>query len=150
MRAGKGERVDMGQRRNIPLRMLQPLGGADVEFFSLQKGQPAEDELKALTASGWDGPKMTDLSGELHDLSDTAAVIDNLDVTISVCTSVAHLAGGLGKPMWGAICYDGCWRWLRQREDSPWYPSARLFRQPRFNDWGPVAQDLATALKDLA
>jgi tetratricopeptide (TPR) repeat protein len=150
MRSGRGERVDMGQRRNIPLPLLQPLAGADVDLYSLQKGQPAEGELRALLASDWRGSAITDLSGELHDLSDTAAVIDTLDLVISVCTSVAHLAGGLGKPLWAPICFDGCWRWLRDRADSPWYPSARLFRQPRFNDWAPVAAELAAALEDLA
>ncbi|MGZ3371610.1 MAG: tetratricopeptide repeat protein, partial [Caulobacteraceae bacterium] len=132
-------------RRNIPLGMLAPLARAPVDFVSLQKGE-AEGELAALAAAGWDGPDMMNPSADLHDFSDTAALIETLDLVITVDTSVAHLAGALGKPVWILNRFDNCWRWMRGRSDSPWYPTARLFRQARFGDWAPVVEAVAEAL----
>ena len=91
---------------------------------------------------------MTDLTDDLHDFSDTAALIENLDLVIAVDTSVAHLAGALGKPFWLLNRYNTCWRWLLHREDSPWYPTARLFRQDTTRAWEPVIQRVAVALQD--
>ncbi len=76
------------------------------------------------------------------------ALIENLDLVISVDTSVAHLAGALGKPFWLLNRYNTCWRWLLDREDSPWYPTARLFRQDATREWEPVIQRVAAALRD--
>ncbi len=133
-------------RRNIPLRLLQPLGRTDVEFYSLQKGKPAQDEPAELAAAGWDGPTLIDWTPELDDFADTAALIANLDLVIAVDTSTAHLAGAMGKPVWILNRFDTCWRWLVDRTDSPWYPTARLFRQKRFDDWRPVVGEVAEAL----
>ena len=90
---------------------------------------------------------VTNLGGALTDFADTAAVISQLDLVISVCTSVAHLAGALGKPVWVLLSGDADWRWLVDREDSPWYPTARLFRQTRPGDWSGVAERVRQALQ---
>jgi tetratricopeptide (TPR) repeat protein len=130
------------RRRDIALAMLAPLAQADVDFVSLQKGEPAVSEL-----AGWDGPPILNTAASLHDFSDTAALVENLDLVITVDTSAAHLAGALGKPVWILNRFDSCWRWMRERTDSPWYPSARLFRPKTFDDWAPVVQDVAEALR---
>jgi hypothetical protein len=133
-------------RRNMPLQLLAPLARTDAEFVSLQKGEAAEAELAALVGGGWDGPAILNPVADLQDFADTAALVENLDLVITVDTSVAHLAGALGKPVWILNRFDNCWRWMRDRPDSPWYPTARLFRQKTFGDWGPVAQEVAAAL----
>jgi len=137
-------------RRNIPLAKLAVLQHPDIEFFSLQKGQPAESELEELVAQRWNGPPITNLTHLLHDFSDTAALIEQLDLVITVDTATAHLAGALGKPVWILNRHDTCWRWLLERTDSPWYPTATLYRQERPGDWEAVVervrQDLARAL----
>jgi tetratricopeptide (TPR) repeat protein len=126
--------------RIIPLTKLASLKRPDIEFYSLQKGQPAESELEHLRAAHWDGPELIGCADELHDFSDTAALIEQLDLVISVDTSIAHLAGAMGKPVWILLCFDSCWRWLTQRSDSPWYPTARLYRQERPGDWDSVVE----------
>jgi tetratricopeptide (TPR) repeat protein len=129
--------------RSMPLRTLAPLMQLDgVRFFSLQKG-PAATEAEALAAE----PKWVDVGPELNDFSDTAAVISHLDLVICVDTAVAHLAGALGKPVWLMVQQDSDWRWLRGREDSPWYPTMRLFRQSRRGDWEEVVARVKTALE---
>jgi ADP-heptose:LPS heptosyltransferase len=82
----------------------------------------------------------------LVDFEDTAALIANLDLVITVDTAVAHLAGGLGRPVWILLPYAADWRWMTGRDDSPWYPSARLFRQRRAGDWGDVLDRVRQAL----
>lgn len=129
-------------RRNISLAKLACLKHPGVEFYSLQKGQPAESELADSIARGWDGPQLKDFTGDLHDFDDTAALIGELDLVISVDTSTAHLAGALGKPVWILLCFDACWRWLLERTDSPWYPTARLYRQPQPGDWEAVIRNV--------
>ncbi|MBI5062279.1 MAG: tetratricopeptide repeat protein [Desulfatitalea sp.] len=89
------------------------------------------------------------LGAELADFSDTAAVIAHLDLVITVDTAVAHLAGAMGKPVWVLLPWVADWRWLRKRNDSPWYPTARLFRQTQRNDWSQVIADVGAALKAL-
>jgi ADP-heptose:LPS heptosyltransferase len=95
------------------------------------------------------GLRLQDWTAELSDFADTAALLAALDLVITVDTSVAHLAGSLGAPVWILNRFDACWRWLRDRTDSPWYPSARLFRQPAPGDWDPVIRDVAAALAQL-
>jgi tetratricopeptide (TPR) repeat protein len=140
----------VNQRRNVPLAKLAPLESAAVDFYSLQKGEPAESELATLVASKWRGPHMIDHTAELKDFSDTAAFIENLDLVISVDSSVAHLAGALGKPVWIVNRFDACWRWLRDRDDSPWYPTAKLYRQSAPGDWDGVVQQVALDLAHWA
>jgi tetratricopeptide (TPR) repeat protein len=133
-------------RRNIPLDRLAPLKGAGVDFVSLQKGEPGEGELRALKAQGWDGPDILQVMDQAADFADTAALVQALDLVIAVDTSTAHLAGALGRPVWILNRFDSCWRWLTDRDDSPWYPSVRLFRQERMNDWDAVVARVCAEL----
>ncbi|MBD0392340.1 MAG: tetratricopeptide repeat protein, partial [Microcoleus sp. C1-bin4] len=129
--------------RSLPLNLLTKLldiPGAD--FYSLQKEMTA-DEIALLEQM-----PVTDLSSYLHDFADTAAAISALDLVISVDTSVAHLAGALGKPVWILLCFVPDWRWMLQREDSPWYPTARLFRQSTAGDWEGVLEQASFALRE--
>ena len=130
--------LEMNERRNLPLQHLTTFKGIDVEFISLQKGEPAESEFRQAVAAGWDGPPIQDHVHELKDFSDTAALVMNLDLVIAVDTSTAHLAASLGKPVWLLNRFDTCWRWLLEREDSPWYPSIKIYRQPTYADWNSV------------
>ncbi|SEH35604.1 tetratricopeptide repeat protein [Magnetospirillum fulvum] len=133
------------RRRSLTLAQFGVL--ADIpglSVVSLQKGAPA-----AQTKSPPAGLRLLDWMEEIGDFADTAALVSQLDLVISVDTSVAHLAGAMGKPVWILSRFDGCWRWF-DRDDSPWYPTARLFRQPAPGNWaGPLAA-LAAALRDLA
>ena len=134
------------QRRSLALREFLPLWDVrNVTFISLQKGTAAR-EVQVLTP---DHP-LADFTDDLHDFADTAALVENLDLVISVDTSVAHLAGAMGKPVWILCRLGGDWRWLLDRTDSPWYPSARLFRQRRYMEWEPVVRDLQAALQEFA
>ena len=133
-------------RRSICLATLAPLGDlSGVDFVSLQKGGPA-----AQTAQPPQGMVVHDFTADLGDFADTAALIDGLDLVISVDTSVAHLAGALGKPVWLLNRFDTCWRWLLGRDDSPWYPTLRQFRQAAPGDWDPVIGAVRDALQALA
>jgi ADP-heptose:LPS heptosyltransferase len=93
---------------------------------------------------------ISDYTGELNDFADTAAFVANLDLVIAVDTSVAHLAGAMGKPTWALIPFAPDWRWLIGREDSPWYPTMRLFRQKSIGDWESAIERVAAALSELA
>lgn len=129
--------------RSLEFEQITPLLDVDgVEFFSVQLGEDAVRQLNG-------DPRVIDLTAELHDFDDTAAFISNLDLIISVDTSVVHLTGALGKPVWVLNRYNTCWRWLTTRDDSPWYPTARLFRQPVFGDWGSVITEVRQALSEL-
>ena len=97
-----------------------------------------------------DGVDIADLSPWLTDFAETAAAVSRLDLVISVDTSVAHLAGALGRPTWLLLQYPPEWRWLLAREDSPWYPTARLFRQRREGEWPEMAREVAAALAQMA
>ncbi|HVW53469.1 MAG TPA: tetratricopeptide repeat-containing glycosyltransferase family protein [Trinickia sp.] len=121
-----------------------------VQFFSLQKGENAAHQLSAMRERHEPSQRVIDWTSELTDFADTAALVDNLDLVISVDTSTAHLAGALNKPVWILNRLDTCWRWMLEREDSPWYPSARLFRQPALGDWDSVIESIASALTALA
>ena len=90
-----------------------------------------------------------DFTADQHDFADTAALVDGLDLVISVDTAVAHLAGALGKPVWLLNRFDTDWRWLLNRDDSPWYPQLRQFRQPNPGDWSSVIGRVRDALQLL-
>jgi tetratricopeptide (TPR) repeat protein len=136
---------DIDPRRSCPLEQLTPLFTLPrVRFYSLQKGI-AEDQLDALSHYG----NLIHLGDRLDDFSDTAAVIANLDLVISVDTAVAHLAGALGKPVWVLLPLPTDWRWHMDSDQTPWYPQARLFRQKKRNDWPAVVATVGTALKRL-
>ena len=126
----------VNRRRSTQLQVLAPLlATPGVSFISLQKGAPAEE-----TASLPEGLTLHDFTAELHDFADTAALTASLDLVISVDTAVAHLAGALGKPVWLLNRFDSCWRWLADRDDSPWYPTLTQYRQITPGDWtAPVA-----------
>ena len=130
------------RRRSLPLAAFASLAGLPgITFVSLQKGEPAE---QAQTPPP--GMILVDHTEAIADFAHTAALVANLDLVISVDTSVAHLAGALNKPVWILSRFDSCWRWLRNRPDSPWYPSARLFGQPAPGDWDSVMAQVAGAL----
>ena len=137
----------VNSRRNIPLEKIAELRRIDANFYSLQKGEPAEGELSLRRHSVWPEPNFFVFSEDLKDFSDTAALIDNLDLVISVDTSTAHLAGAMGKPVWILNRYDGCWRWLLDTNDSPWYPTAKLYRQKKTGCWDDVMKQVQ---RDLA
>ena len=142
------ETTKVTQNKSIPLDKFSKLRDVDVSFISLQKGAQAEDELKNLIKQRWNGPKVFDYSDELKDFSDTAALIENLDLVISVCTSVAHLSAAMGKRTWILIPYHACWRWLDDASElSPWYPSVRLFRQSKAYEWENVIHEVCQELK---
>jgi hypothetical protein len=113
----------------------------EVRFVSLQK-----DPAAGQAVHGLPGLDLVDPMRTVIDFADTAALIQVLDLVIAVDTSVPHLAGALGKPVWLLSRFDACWRWLWGRTDSPWYPTLRLFRQPRPGDWTPVLAEAAAAL----
>jgi len=129
------------RHRSIPLEILQPLlACSGATFYSLQvKLQPASS-LHPLES------RFVDLSPLIRDYSDTAALVGQLDLVISVDTSVAHLAGALGSPVWLLLPCAPDWRWLLGRTDSPWYPTMRLFRQPQPGDWPAVVRQVAGEL----
>ena len=130
------------RRRSITLSHYAPLADiAGISLISLQKGGPAE---QARTPPA--GMALHDWTDELDDFADTADLVAALDLVITVDTSVAHLAGGLGKPVWILNRFDQCWRWLENRDDSPWYPTARLFHQATPGDWDGVIDAVRRAL----
>ncbi|MDR3415310.1 MAG: tetratricopeptide repeat-containing glycosyltransferase family protein [Nevskia sp.] len=139
-----GHRVaPINYSRDIPLTALRPLLALNAEFVSLQKDVAPEDaaELSSLPVAR--------LGESVADFADTAALIANMDLVIAAETSTVHLAGALGKPVWVMNCYAPCWRWLRGRTDSPWYPTARLFKQTSFDDWASVVDQVRSALSEL-
>lgn len=126
----------MSTRRNLTLQQLAPwLSVPHVQWHSLQVGARAGD----VALSQWQG-HVVDWSHHLTDFGETAALIEQLDLVITVDTSTAHLAASLGKPTWVLSRYDACWRWLMGRDDSPWYASVRVFRQPQPFDWADVVE----------
>jgi tetratricopeptide (TPR) repeat protein len=128
------------RRRSIAPRRLVPLASVPgITLVSLQKGEAAA----GAQSSGLD---LLDFTGELADFDDTAALVAELDLVISVDTAVAHLAGGLGVPVWVLNRFDTCWRWMLGRSDSPWYESATVFRQPAPGDWDSVVRAVAAEL----
>ena len=131
------------QRRSIPLAQFEPLARVPgVRLISLQKGSGVE-QIQDLAGRF----AIDEVGSRCADFADTAAVMKNLDLVISVDSSPAHLAGALGVPVWVPLPAICCWRWLTQREDSPWYPTMRLFRQKTPGDWVDVFERMARELE---
>jgi hypothetical protein len=135
------------RQRSIPLAYFSKLAEVPgIQLISLQKG-PGTEQLAALG----EGQRIVNLSRQLDEKSgafmDTAAVMKNLDLVITSDTVVAHLAGALGVPVWVALALTPDWRWLLERDDSPWYPTMKLFRQTRFGDWAAVFERMAAELR---
>ncbi|MBE7564008.1 tetratricopeptide repeat protein [Acidithiobacillus sp. HP-6] len=133
-----------GQDRSLALSKLAPLAEIDgLHLISLQKGEAAEAQIGEV-----DFPLLP-LGTEIGDFADTAAIISQLDLVLTVDTAVAHLSGALNVPTWVMLSHDGDWRWLRKRSDSPWYPSVRLFRQPAPGDWNGLISEVLSAFRVL-
>jgi tetratricopeptide (TPR) repeat protein len=135
----------MDRRRSMRLADFAPLAGLGLTLVSLQMGKPAEERHTPPA-----GLQIENAMESVTDFADTAAIIAGLDLVISVDTSTAHLAAAMGKPVWLLTRSDACWRWLRGRDDSPWYATLRLFRQPVPGDWRSVVAAVAEALQAAA
>ena len=134
-------------KRNININMLKELFLQDIDIYSLQKGAGADKELEILKKENTH-ITIHDHTDTLLDFSDTAALIENLDLVITVDTAVAHLAGSLGKETWILNRFDTCWRWFSDhRTSSPWYPSVRVFTQKEPGEWEDVVSELVQELK---
>ena len=133
-------------RRNITFASIAKLNRSDIDFYSLQKGEPAESELLHSKEQYWPSSNLHIYSQDLCDFNDTAGLITQLDLVISVDTSVAHLAAAMGKPVWLLNRFDTDWRWLLGRDDSPWYPTLRQFRQKQDGDWEDTIARVTLAL----
>lgn len=140
------------QHQRNPMRSILPAQLADalatvpnVEYYSLQID--GKDDVREMNARAMN---VNDLTHDLHSYEETAALIGNLDLVITVCTSVAHLSGALGARTWLLLDSNPHWVWMLDRSDSPWYPSMTLYRQRHFNEWSPVLQKIATDLASMA
>ena len=130
------------RQRSMPLSELAPLARIEgVSFYSLQKDTPAE-QIPDFPGT------LVNVMPECHTMDDTAALMVNLDIIVSVDTSAVHLAGGLGKPVIMMDRINNCWRWLHGRDDTPWYPQMRIVRQTRFQDWSDVVEQVKWLLED--
>jgi tetratricopeptide (TPR) repeat protein len=142
--AWAGSKGTKGDTRTRSLDVFAPLASvAGVKFFSLQKGESYEQSPPA-------GMEWADFTGEMSDFADAAALVRNLDLVVTVDTSIAHLAGALARPVWVLIPFLADFRWLHKRTDSPWYPSMRLFRQETFGDWPTVISRIVESLAAVA
>jgi tetratricopeptide (TPR) repeat protein len=142
--AGNALDIRLDHRRSLSAeRLLAGTSVPGVVLVSLQKGAAAA-QLGATSLGG----AVHDWTEALNDFADTAALVEALDLVISVDTAAVHLAGALGKPVWLLNRLDTCWRWLLGRDDSPWYPTLRQFRQPRAGDWESVMQRVRAALAE--
>lgn len=146
--AWSGSRTHLNDRqRSLALDTLTPLLEADADFFTLQTD--IRDSDRATLCALVEGGLLHDVSAKLGDFADTAALIAQLDLVISVDTAVVHLAGAMGKPVWVALPHMPDWRWQLKRSDSPWYDQARLYRQAAPQDWAPVVAALRADLDAL-
>ena len=139
------QRLDDDRMRSLHFdRLLPLLSVPNVAFYSLQLGEESARQMER-------APQVTahvvNFAAELSDFQETAALAENLDLTICVDTSSAHLVGAIGKPVWLLNRFNTCWRWMLDRSDSPWYPTMRIFRQPRLGDWDSVIAEVRIALE---
>jgi hypothetical protein len=138
-----GSRYANADNRTRTIDVFSPLGKVPgFKFFGLQTGPDANQSPPA-------GMDFADFSADLTDFAETAALVQNLDLVVTIDTSVAHLAGALGKPVWVLIPFQCDFRWLVERSDSPWYPTMRLFRQPDASDWDSPIREMAAALREF-
>ena len=135
---------ELNQTRSMPLRTLLPLIDVDATFVSLQM-EVGDDDATVLREHG----EIVQFGRELGDFAKTAGLVADLDLVVTVDTSTAHLAPALGRPTWILLSFIAEWRWLLDREDSPWYPTARLFRQKEAGDWDGVIARVRAALGDF-
>lgn len=146
IRAYNREVFYAGITKSVTLAQLNPLARVPgVQFVSLQTGPQASEASRPPA-----GMRLVQWTGELRDFADTAGLVEALDLVITVDTAVTHLAGALGKPVWTLLKYHGCWRWMRDRADSPWYPGLRLFRQREPENWVDPIRKAAEALREMA
>lgn len=138
---GHSERIEDKVRSMTSAQLAPLLALSHVRWISLQKTDDASKRADAVSQA-----RLTDWTDEITDFADTAALIENLDLVISVDTSTAHLAAAMGKPVWLLNRFAGCWRWLRDRDDSPWYPTIRLFTQSQRGNWDDVLARVTAAL----
>ena len=139
--AGSAAHRDDAYRSCLLREFLPVLRAQGIAFYSVQKGERHRD-LAHLPPE----IAVQDLEPELGDFGDLAVIIQQLDLVISVDTSVVHLAGALGKPVWTLLSHRADWRWMLEGETTPWYPTMRLFRQSRLGDWADVMDRVARAL----
>jgi hypothetical protein len=133
------------RQRSCRLSDFAPLANVPgVTFYSLQLGPTGEQATNPPP-----GLRLLDPTADLRNFADTAALVANLDLVISVDTAVVHLAGALAKPTWVLLPFNPDWRWLRDREDSPWYPTMRLFRQSERGNWKSTIERVASELREL-
>jgi hypothetical protein len=127
------------ERRSVPFDLLAPLGSLPGVALHVLQHRP--------TAAGWDGRSgIVPPSDRVYDI---ARVVQALDLVVTIDSMPAHLAGALGRPVWTLLPYDADWRWMERRDDSPWYPTMRLFRQERRGEWAPVVRRVAAELSRL-
>lgn len=141
--AGRPEHVN-DANRSVSLEQLAPLGASGASFLAVQKGPSS---VQAATAPA--GMNVVSLSDEIRDFEDTAAILSLADLLISVDSSPVHLAGAMGRPVWVLLPFVPDWRWLMDREDTPWYPDMRLFRQAERAEWTPVIERMARELGEF-
>jgi hypothetical protein len=141
--AWSGSRYSNADNRTRTIDVFAPLAKVPgFKFFSLQTGNDAHQPPPP-------GMDFADYSDDLTDFAETAALVENLDLIITIDTSIAHLAGALAKPVWVLIPFQCDFRWLLQRTDSPWYPTMRLFRQIKVGDWEPPIREMTAALREF-
>ena len=136
-------------RKSVPLHELEPLASSATGMKGIQLVSLANN-VHGSQAGSLNALDLIDFSEDLIDLAETAALMMNLDLIITIDTSLAHLAGALGLKVWIPLCWDADWRWGEDDETSYWYPDVRLFRQTKAGDWNPVIKKIAKELKAFA
>jgi hypothetical protein len=136
--------IEKLKNRSIELEQLIPILSSDFDWICLQQ-EVRESDLAVLRQLG----RIAFFGDQLRDFSDTAALLDLMDLVVTVDTAVAHLAGAMGKPVWILLRFSPDWRWLLDRDDSPWYPSARLFRQQQLGNWAEVIERVGNELRSV-